>query len=319
MHDSEYFQIDYLSLKYRGLHLTIQNTKGDEYEVKSDVSTAKVVTVVVFIVAILYGLASLIYPQALAFPNRLVIIGAVCFVAMLCIVYQKKAARSFCIELQAILKEWEEWKRKERERIEKERIESEKASKERAERAKAERKKANKTFFERQKVSLKDEEWCFRPAGIQESKTNYVNSGEVTFDYDAGHYNDFCNKYTITGAYENGEFLAVIIPEGTKTIPEKAFAYCRNLRFVYIPDSVTLIDGGAFYGCRQLIEVSLPKGINIISNCNEWWHEYKWGLYDDIDHDDDYYFETFEDMSCLVYRERPLSAEEWLAKIKRGN
>ena len=153
------------------------------------------------------------------------------------------------------------------------------------------REKEKRRSIIRQIASLKDEEWCFRPTSIQESETNYVNSGDVTFDDDAGHFNDFCNQCTISGAYKSRKFLAVIIPEGTKSIPKKASAYCRNLRFVYIPDSVTLIDSGAFYGCSELIEVSLPKGINIVSKYHEWRHEYEWGPYDDVDHDDDYYYE----------------------------
>ena len=161
-----------------------------------------------------------------------------------------------------------------------------------------------------------NEEWCFRPNVLKESISSYEDSGDITFDEDAGHFNDFCNSHSVTGQYNNRQFSAVIIPEGTKSIPAKAFAFCSNLRYVYIPDSVKRIEGGAFAHCFNLLEVSLPKRITIEERKHEWWHEYEWGPYDDVDHDDDYYYETFEDWSCLNYREQPLSADEWLATIK---
>lgn len=160
-------------------------------------------------------------------------------------------------------------------------------------------------------------DWCFWPDELQESEESYDCSGDVNFDYEAGHFDDYRSVRSVAGAYMRQDFVAVIIPEGIKIIPEKAFAFCENLKYVYVPDSVTLIEGGAFAGCKKLVEVSLPKRIEIKERCHEWWHEYEWNPYDDREHDDDYYYETFEDWSCLKYREQPLSADEWLERIKK--
>ena len=118
------------------------------------------------------------------------------------------------------------------------------------------------------------------------------------------------------GSFMGNGCLAVILPEGLTTIPSKAFDHCLNLLYVYVPDSVKKIEGGAFARCFNLLEVSLPKGVTIIPCIHEHYQEYEWRPYDeDIDRDYSYDYNTFENNSCLKYREHSLSAEEWLARI----
>lgn len=53
-------------------------------------------------------------------------------------------------------------------------------------------------------------------------------------------------------AFEGSGFSYVQLPETTKSIRSKAFAECKNLRFIYIPDSVSSIAADAFTGVNDL-------------------------------------------------------------------
>ena len=50
-----------------------------------------------------------------------------------------------------------------------------------------------------------------------------------------------------------------VIPQGTKSIGEYAFAYCRNLTSITIPDSVTAIGDRAFNECYRLTEIIVGR------------------------------------------------------------
>lgn len=52
--------------------------------------------------------------------------------------------------------------------------------------------------------------------------------------------------------YGHAELETFIVPAGTTTIGEYAFANCANLRKVYIPASVTVIEKSAFENCPLL-------------------------------------------------------------------
>ncbi len=47
-------------------------------------------------------------------------------------------------------------------------------------------------------------------------------------------------------AFMGGSFEAVIVPDGCKTIGEKAFSNCQNLFYIYIPKTVEKIAEDAF-------------------------------------------------------------------------
>jgi len=59
---------------------------------------------------------------------------------------------------------------------------------------------------------------------------------------------------------ENGR---VVIPKGTKTIPEQAFRECAALKLVKIPASVENIGDGAFYDAVNLKRVIFKKGSSL--------------------------------------------------------
>ena len=54
------------------------------------------------------------------------------------------------------------------------------------------------------------------------------------------------------------------IPDGVKTISERAFEYCSNLRKVTIAGSVKSIGNAAFYCCTGLEEINIPEGVETI-------------------------------------------------------
>ena len=63
--------------------------------------------------------------------------------------------------------------------------------------------------------------------------------------------------------YPCGKQGAYSIPNGVKSIEEKAFSNCKGLTSVTIPNSVTTIGDGAFYSCSGLISMAI--GENVIS------------------------------------------------------
>ena len=87
-----------------------------------------------------------------------------------------------------------------------------------------------------------------------------------------GYYNDSSN-------WENGVFYIgkvlidasvaaedVSVKDGTKTISDGAFNYCKNLKRVDIPDSVTSIGYDAFYDCYNLTSINLGNSITTIGS-----------------------------------------------------
>ena len=67
----------------------------------------------------------------------------------------------------------------------------------------------------------------------------------------------------INGSKVEGE---VIIPNGVKNIPSRAFAYQVGITSVTIPDSVTSIGDMAFYKCSGLTSVTIGNGVTSIGD-----------------------------------------------------
>ncbi|MDO5133065.1 MAG: leucine-rich repeat domain-containing protein [Eubacteriales bacterium] len=58
----------------------------------------------------------------------------------------------------------------------------------------------------------------------------------------------------------------IILPDGIRTIPPKAFKDCRNLRKVVCGAGMRKIYGGAFNGCTQLTELICGADVEISAN-----------------------------------------------------
>lgn len=75
--------------------------------------------------------------------------------------------------------------------------------------------------------------------------------------------NDFVINNGVLIEY-TGSDEKVVIPDGVKTIGEKAFWGCDSLRFVTVPEGVAEISEYAFLECANLESVSLPDSIEWI-------------------------------------------------------
>jgi hypothetical protein len=63
--------------------------------------------------------------------------------------------------------------------------------------------------------------------------------------------------------YNQGEF---VIPDGIKTIGDRAFYYCTSLTSISIPDSVTSIGKSAFSICSSLTSITIPDSVTSIGD-----------------------------------------------------
>lgn len=54
------------------------------------------------------------------------------------------------------------------------------------------------------------------------------------------------------------------VPEGTLTIADDAFSYCRTLVSITLPDSITSIGDNAFCSCDNLKNITLPDSVTSI-------------------------------------------------------
>lgn len=59
--------------------------------------------------------------------------------------------------------------------------------------------------------------------------------------------------------YGNG-MTAVTLPQGLRTIKDRAFGDCRNLAKIIIPKSVSKVGQRPFYGCGNLTELKVEEG-----------------------------------------------------------
>lgn len=69
--------------------------------------------------------------------------------------------------------------------------------------------------------------------------------------------NGVLKKYNGSGGY-------VVVPDGVKTIDERAFYNNLTITGVRLPDSVMQIKSFAFYACANLKEATLPSGLRTI-------------------------------------------------------
>lgn len=77
------------------------------------------------------------------------------------------------------------------------------------------------------------------------------------------------NEASICGFESNYFMTDLVIPHNVmgytiKSIKEKAFKLCPNLRTVVIPDSVTTIEDYAFYECVSMTSITIPNSVTKI-------------------------------------------------------
>ena len=70
----------------------------------------------------------------------------------------------------------------------------------------------------------------------------------------------YAEEYLIAGS----AIKDLILPEGTRAVPKRAFYECRTLASIEIPSSVTEIGSFAFKGCTSLTSVTIPESVEKI-------------------------------------------------------
>lgn len=66
------------------------------------------------------------------------------------------------------------------------------------------------------------------------------------------------------GAFREGKFEEIVIPNSIKRIEGAAFENCMNLKFLNIPSSVNHLDIYSIVGCTNLEEINLAEGVEFI-------------------------------------------------------
>lgn len=99
-----------------------------------------------------------------------------------------------------------------------------------------------------------------REIGVEDNNTTYCSIDGVLFSADKSELIHYPANYSST---------SYLIPDGTTTIAQMAFADCDTLEYLKIPSSLIVFDYETFRDCSKLISLG-PVG----SGCNI---EYEWG------------------------------------------
>lgn len=89
-------------------------------------------------------------------------------------------------------------------------------------------------------------------------------SGYFLIDKNGDEWEINCNFDAILKYPEDHPQGEYVIPEGIRSIGDKAFQDCKNLTSVIIPDSVDSIGDRAFEGCINLTNINIPKKVSYI-------------------------------------------------------
>ena len=58
----------------------------------------------------------------------------------------------------------------------------------------------------------------------------------------------------------------VVVPDGVKSIGERAFEGCRSLASIELPAGLKSLGWGEFYGCSSLVNITIPDSVTSIGN-----------------------------------------------------
>ena len=129
-----------------------------------------------------------------------------------------------------------------------------------------------------------DKNHCANKSYVDDTKKELENSFEDIIIYIKGtdglqySLSDDGTYYVCQGIGTAGvtDIIIANIYEGklVKSIAEKAFSGCSNLKSITIPDSVTSIGNTAFWNCSNLTSITIPNsvtsiGMSIFSKCTK--------------------------------------------------
>lgn len=91
---------------------------------------------------------------------------------------------------------------------------------------------------------------------VNENNENFCSEKGVLFSKDK----------SILYIYPKGKTAReYVVPEGVKTIKDRAFKDCKNLTAVALPESLETIEDAAFNHCNRLTSLSIPKNVNSLA------------------------------------------------------
>ena len=113
-----------------------------------------------------------------------------------------------------------------------------------------------------------------KPTAKRSSKTSTITIDKCRIDNSTGRLMKYSgikeavlpNGIKIIGkeAFEYGNIISIIIPEGVETIDNYAFYCCEKLKSVTLPNTIRKIGDGAFWKCEQLASIVIPEGVESI-------------------------------------------------------
>ncbi len=92
---------------------------------------------------------------------------------------------------------------------------------------------------------------------VDSGNLNYSSSGGVLFNKD---------KTTLVKFPEKKQAEVYIVPDGVKTIYERAFESCEYLKSVILPDGLESIEYNAFACCENLVSISITDSVTSIGS-----------------------------------------------------
>ena len=129
--------------------------------------------------------------------------------------------------------------------------------------------------------------WCFLGEDCQKLKKVYIPASvdeiyleafykcpklrEIIVDEDNPYFTSvdgmlFTKDKTQLLICPSGRIKDAIVPDGTKIIATKAFAYCIYVNEIKLPETITTIGNNAFIGCDALKKIAIPKNVEMLGD-----------------------------------------------------
>ena len=109
-------------------------------------------------------------------------------------------------------------------------------------------------------VNIKGNPFCYWKGKLECLSASFIYEDNVLFNMDKSKLISFRNQ----------EAKSFIIPDGVKSIGNRAFDYCYSLISISIPNSVTSIGDESFIDCSSLSNLVIPNSVTSIGDGAFW-------------------------------------------------